>query len=389
MNLMNLKKLSIVDVEKSNILIIGEDEEHTKIIINDILNMLIDNDRVDGKVISTTPNEFANIVGEENVYSKYEEQNIEPNTFLVLHDCKPYIKDMNKSMIHDILLNGRHVKIEFVFTMKYPTNIPVSMRMNFDFVFILHSNALDDRQKIYTDYAGIFPTFEQFEQTFANISDDQCMVIKNRMNRREMTDTVFDKILYYDIVKPGPQISRLSLSSVSNSNILIIGKDYETPKSIIKNILLGVKGKIVSPDKQYFANIVGEENVYSTFSSKIVEDLLIKDDNNFLVLHDCMSSISSSNNSILKSVANSEKVLPFILTLQYPMGVGPSIRTHFDYIFLLNEETLSSRQKLWTIYCNNIFPTFLSFNQIFKKIINEHTCMVIEKDSGNVFYYDI
>jgi hypothetical protein len=59
-------------------------------------------------------------------------------------------------------MNGRHYKLLFLVTMQYPLGIPPNLRCNVDYVFILRENIVKNRERIYANYAGMFPNFDTF-----------------------------------------------------------------------------------------------------------------------------------------------------------------------------------------------------------------------------------
>lgn len=50
----------------------------------------------------------------------------------------------------------------FLVTMQYPLGIPPNLRCNVDYVFILRENIVKNRERIYANYAGMFPNFDTF-----------------------------------------------------------------------------------------------------------------------------------------------------------------------------------------------------------------------------------
>jgi len=87
---------------------------------------------------------------------------IDPRFFFIMDDClydNSWIKDKS---IKNIFMNGRHYNILYILLMQAPLGIPPNLRGNIDWVFILRNNIMNDRKRIYENYAGMFPTFESF-----------------------------------------------------------------------------------------------------------------------------------------------------------------------------------------------------------------------------------
>lgn len=68
--------------------------------------------------------------------------------------------------------------------------------------------------------------------------------------------------------------------------------------------------------------------------------------------------------------------ITFILTMQYSLGITPAMRSNFDYVFLLGEDFITNRKKLFEHYAG-MFPTFGVFQQVFAKVTHNYGCMVL------------
>lgn len=122
----------------------------------------------------------------------YKKTSIDPRTFVILDDClydNTWAKD---KMMRLLFMNGRHWKVMLIITMQYPLGIPPQLRTNIDYVFILRENYLSNRERIWKNYASMFPTLESFcsvmDQTTENY---ECMVINNNAKSNKIGDQVF------------------------------------------------------------------------------------------------------------------------------------------------------------------------------------------------------
>ncbi len=112
---------------------------------------------------------------------------------LIMDDCMSskgtWLKDPN---ILELFFNGRHHHLSFILTMQYSVGIPPEMRSNFDYIFLLAEDTISNRKRLYEHYAGMFPTFDIFQQVFSDITDNYgIMVINNRVHSKNITDKVF------------------------------------------------------------------------------------------------------------------------------------------------------------------------------------------------------
>jgi hypothetical protein len=82
----------------------------------------------------------------------------------------------------------------------------------------------------------------------------------------------------------------------------------------------------------------------------------------------------------------------YILTMQFPLGITPELRSNFDYIFLLAEDYISNQKRIYDHYAG-MFPSFDSFRQVFMQLTQDYGSMVIVnrgvKNSlfDKIFYY--
>jgi hypothetical protein len=112
---------------------------------------------------------------------------------LIMDDCMSskgtWLKDPN---ILELFFNGRHHHVSFILTMQYSVGIPPEMRSNFDYIFLLAEDTINNRKRLYEHYAGMFPTFDIFQQVFSDLTENYgMMVINNRVHSKNITDKVF------------------------------------------------------------------------------------------------------------------------------------------------------------------------------------------------------
>ena len=99
---------------------------------------------------------------------------------------------VKEEQILELFFNGRHHKISFILTMQYAIGIPPEMRSNFDYIFLLAEDFISNRKRLYEHYAGMFPSFDVFQQVFTQVTADYgCMVINNRVHSTDITEKVF------------------------------------------------------------------------------------------------------------------------------------------------------------------------------------------------------
>ena len=99
----------------------------------------------------------------------------------------------------------------------------------------------------------------------------------------------------------------------------------------------------------------------------------------FLVMDDVLDKASdwNSNENIKTIFVNGRHYCIFyLLVMQYPLGIGPSLRGNVDYVFICREPNVNNRRKLYE-YWAGIFPTFDVFNTVMDQSTNNYDCLVI------------
>jgi hypothetical protein len=68
-----------------------------------------------------------------------------------------------------------------------------------------------------------------------------------------------------------------------------------------------------------------------------------------------------------------------VLTMQYPLGIPPTLRTNIDYVFILREPYIANRKRIYENFAG-MFPTFESFCQIMDNCTENYECLVIDNN---------
>jgi hypothetical protein len=138
--------------------------------------------------------ERQSIMNEENkVRKNHGKTEKDDRVIVIMDDCMSskgtWLKDQN---ILELFFNGRHHHLSFILTMQFSLGIPPELRSNFDYIFLLAEDITSNRKRLYDHYAGMFPTFDIFQQVFSEITADYgVMVINNRVHSTNITDKVF------------------------------------------------------------------------------------------------------------------------------------------------------------------------------------------------------
>lgn len=117
---------------------------------------------------------------------------IDARCFVILDDCLYDDSWARDKMMRLLFMNGRHWKVMLVITMQYPLGVPPNLRTNVDYVFILREPYKSNRERIWKNYAGMFPTYEAFEQVLDQTTENyECLVVDNNCKSNKLMDSIY------------------------------------------------------------------------------------------------------------------------------------------------------------------------------------------------------
>jgi hypothetical protein len=143
---------------------------------------------------------------------------------------------------------------------------------------------------------------------------------------------------------------------------LFIHNEYNT--GIIENILKRQKQVIKQVNKQI-----------ETFKKSNI------DPRTFVILDDCLYDAGWARDKMMRLLfmnGRHWKVM-LIITMQYPLGIPPTLRTNIDYVFILREPYIANRKRIYENYAG-MFPTFESFCQVMDQCTENFECLVIDNN---------
>lgn len=113
-----------------------------------------------------------------------------------------------------------------------------------------------------------------------------------------------------------------------------------------------------------------------------------------LIFDDCGYDKSITRKKIIKKIFCNGRHLKILLimTVQYCKDIPPDLRSNADYVFILKENVLETRKKLWKEYAG-IIGDFETFNQIMASCTDNRGVLVIDNTSvsneiaDNIFWY--
>jgi hypothetical protein len=203
--------------------------------------------------------------------------------------------------------------------------------------------------------------------------------------------------------------------------VVLIGK-RDTGKSFLVRDLLWYQqdipiGTVISGTEEgngFYGKMVPRLFIHNEYNSAIIENILKRqrtvlkqvkkemdtykrttiDPRAFVILDDCLYDNTWSRDKLMRLLfmnGRHWKVM-LVITMQYPLGIPPTLRTNIDYVFILRENYIANRKRIYENYAG-MFPTFEAFCQVMDQCTENYECLVINNNSKSnklndqVFYY--
>ena len=224
------------------------------------------------------------------------------------------------------------------------------------------------------------------------------------------------------------ELKKFDMKSISfkpNENkgpvVVLIGK-RDTGKSFLVRDLLFYQqeipiGTVIAGTEEgngFYAKMVPKLFVHHEYNTAIIENILKRqrtvlkqikkemetykrstiDPRAFVILDDCLYDATWTRDKMMRLLfmnGRHWKVM-LIITMQYPLGIPPTLRTNIDYVFILRENYIANRKRIYENYAG-MFPTFESFCQVMDQCTENYECLVINNNSKSnklhdqVFWY--
>jgi len=203
--------------------------------------------------------------------------------------------------------------------------------------------------------------------------------------------------------------------------IVLIGRRDTGKSYLVRDLLYHHRdipiGTVISGTEAgngFYASHIPKIFIHDEYSSGIIENILKRqksvmkevnkqiqmyksskiDPRTFVILDDCLYDNTWAKDKLMRLLfmnGRHWKVL-LILTMQYPLGIMPNLRTNIDYVFILREPYIANRKRIYENYAG-MFPTFESFCQVMDQCTENYECLVIDNNvksnklSEQIFWY--
>ena len=212
------------------------------------------------------------------------------------------------------------------------------------------------------------------------------------------------------------QLRKFDMNQIKDDKVVVLIGKRDTGKSFLcKDLLYHHRdipcGQVISGTEAangFYSKLVPKLFIHEEYQGSVIQNVLkrqklmidkLKSNSNldprlFLILDDCLYDntwVKDKNVRSLFMNGRHFKVL-FIITMQYALGIPPNLRTNIDYVFILRENYVSNRKRLYEHYAG-MFPTFEMFCQVMDQCTENYECLVIDNNSKSnklddqVFWY--
>ncbi len=217
-------------------------------------------------------------------------------------------------------------------------------------------------------------------------------------------------------------LKKFDIKSIKSDKVCVFIGKRETGKSfLVKDLLYYHRhlpiGTVISGTEganKFYGHMVPEVFIHDEYTPQLVANAMTRQKKvvsrmtnemevykksninpwAFLILDDCLYDSSWTRDSNIRSFfmnGRHYKTL-FIITMQYALGIPPNLRTNIDYVFILRENYVSNRKRIYENYAG-MFPTFDIFCQVMDQCTEDYNCLVINNNAKSnkleeqVFWY--
>jgi hypothetical protein len=203
--------------------------------------------------------------------------------------------------------------------------------------------------------------------------------------------------------------------------IVLIGRRDTGKSFLVKDLLYYHQdipiGTVISGTEEgngFYSKLVPKLFIHNEYNTAIVENILKRqrtvlkqikkevetfkkttiDPRAFLILDDCLFDDGWARDKMMRLLFLNGRhwKIMLVITMQYPLGIPPILRTNIDYVFILREPYIANRKRIYDNFAG-MFPTFESFCQVMDQCTENYECLVINNNvksnklQDQVFWY--
>lgn len=113
---------------------------------------------------------------------------------VVMDDCAfhPKLLLRTNKLMRFLFMNGRNRDIFLILSLQYCMDMPPVLRSNADYLFIFFDPILENKQKLYKKFFGMFPNQAAFNKVYDSCTQNyECLVLDKTIKSGNIEDMVF------------------------------------------------------------------------------------------------------------------------------------------------------------------------------------------------------
>lgn len=111
---------------------------------------------------------------------------------LIVDDCADNPAIFKRKIQKTLFKNGSHFRMLYILCLQFALDMPLNIRTAIDGVFLFRETNLDSLKLMYTNYAGVIPSFDLFKRLMTKYTGDHnCLYINNNIQSNNWKDCVF------------------------------------------------------------------------------------------------------------------------------------------------------------------------------------------------------
>lgn len=218
------------------------------------------------------------------------------------------------------------------------------------------------------------------------------------------------------------KLRKFDISMIKDDKVVVMIGKRETGKSfLVRDLLYHHRhipvGTVISGTESansFYGQVVPSVFIHGEFRPDIVDNavkrqkMIIKriqrdrrrggrsdvDPRAFVILDDCLYDNEWTKDINVRCLFMNGRHynVMFVITMQYPLGIPPSLRCNIDYVFILRENIVSNRKRIYDNFAG-MFPSFEIFCQVMDQCTEDFECLVIANNAKSnriedqVFWY--
>jgi hypothetical protein len=201
------------------------------------------------------------------------------------------------------------------------------------------------------------------------------------------------------------QLKKFDMNMIDDDKIICCSGARGSGKSYLLRDLLYHKkdipvGTVISPTEEankFFSDFVPQTFIHDKYTPQLLESVIKRqkmvtkryhtgesdiDRRAFLIMDDCLYDNKWKNDENIRQIfmnGRHYKIL-YILTMQYVLGIPPTLRTNIDFTFIFRENIVANRKRLYDNFAG-MFPSFETFCQVMNQCTENYECLVIHNSS--------